>query len=298
MGTAGPRGGQRLRPILSKVVLAALLFVAGVALLATASFYILPLSIAEQGVKESLRAQGALVSWQSLGRTFPFGLKATGVRFDDIATGRPVVRLDEARVRLALSGLLHGSLRFPIEARMVGGVITGRADIGRKGASLDMEAAGVEIGSLPLLEGRGSGVSASGTAGGALSVFVPWRGCPSGLVRLRSGRIDGGGASFMGLPLPLGDIEQAGLNATLGDCKVVVEGMWVDASELSARLSGLLVPASPLAASRLEMTLEITPKGDLSGKQWFLSFMAPYRRSANYYYMTIRGTLSRPVMGR
>ena len=74
--------------------------------------------------------------------------------------------------------------------------------------------------------------------------------------------------------------------------------MWVDGNELSAKLAGVLVPMAPIATSRLDMALEITPKGDIAEKQWLLSFIGPYRRSANYYYMTIRGTLARPVIGR
>ena len=296
MRTTGSQGSRGARGVISKLLLAVALFAAGVALMATAAFYILPLSIAEQMLKDSLREQGALVSWQSLGRTFPFGLKASGVEVVDISTNRPVVRLEEAGVRLDLPGLLGGVLRFPLNARMGRGVITGVADIRLQGALLDMEATGVEIDAIPVVAALN--VRTKGSVGGTLSMRLPWDGCPAGSVRLRSGRIDGNGVRFMGLPLSLGDIEQAGLNAELGNCKVVVEGMWVDGSELSAKLAGELVPMAPLAASRLDMTLEVTPKGNLAGQQWLLSFISPYRRSSNYYYMTIRGTFAQPVIGR
>jgi len=282
--------------VISKVLIAAALFAVGVALLAITAFYTLPLSIAEDRVQESFRQQGALVSWQSLGRTFPFGLRASGVEVSDISTGRPVVRIEEARVRLAILGLLGGRFRFPINVRMGRGAITGVADIGLQAAGLDITAAGVELDAIPAV--AASGVRTKGSVDGALSMRFPYSGCPAGTVRVRSGRIDGAGLNFLGMPLPLGDIEQAGLNATLGNCKVVVEGLWVDTSELSAKLAGELALKAPFSTSRLDMTLEVTPRGDMASKQWFLSFISPYRRSSNYYYMTIRGTIARPVLGR
>ncbi len=296
MRTTGKQSNRGARGVISKLLLAVALFAFGVASMATAAFYILPLSIAEQRVQDSLRAQGALVSWQSLSRTFPFGLKATGVRVDDISTGSPVVRLEEAGARLDLLGLLSGVLRFPLNVSMGRGIINGAVDIRLQGVFLDMEATGVEIDAIPAVAAMNARTKAS--VGGTLSVFLPWNGCPAGSMRLRSGRVDGAGIGFMGMPLSLGEIEQAGLNAEFGDCKVVVEGLWVDGSELSAKLAGVLVPSAPLAASRLDMTLEVTPKGDIAGQQWLLSFISPYRRSSNYYYMTIRGTFARPVIGR
>ena len=296
MRTTGNRSDRGAMGVISKLLLAVALFALGVALLAVTAFYILPPSLAGQGAKDSFEEQGVLVSWQSLSRTFPFGLKASGVEVVDIRGKRPLVRLEEAGVRLDLLGLFSGVLRFPINIRMGRGVITGVADIGRQGVLLDMEAAGVEVDSMPAVEAMNVRTRAS--VGGTLSMRMEWGNCPTGSVRLRSGRVDGAGVSFMGLPLPLGEIEQAGLNATLGNCRVVVEGMWLDGSELSAKLAGVLVPMAPLATSRLDMALEITPKGDIAGKQWLLSFIGPYRRSSNYYYMTIRGTLARPVIGR
>jgi len=179
---------------------------------------------------------------------------------------------------------------------MGGGVITGRADVSPGGFSLKMKADGVHINSLP--EAQASGFASSGTVDGTLSVYSPWHGCPTGFVKLRTGRIDGGDLRFMGMPLALGDIEQAGLNATLASCRVDVEGLWVDAAELSARLSGPVFFAVPMAASRIDMTLEITPRGDLSKKHWLFSLIGQYRKNSNYYFMTIRGTLARPVIGR
>lgn len=296
MRTTDKQSNRGARGVISKIILAVALFVFGVALTATAAFYILPLSIAEHRVQDSLKERGALVSWQSLSRTFPFGLKASGVEVVDISTGRPVVRLEEARVRLDLLGLLSGVLRFPLNVRMGRGVITGVADIGLQGALLDMEATGVEIDSIPVVAALN--VRTKGSVGGTLSMRLPWNGCPTGSVRLRSGRVDGAGVSFMDMPLSLGEMERAGLNAEFGNCKVIVEGLWVDGSELSAKLAGVLVPMAPLAASRLDMTLEVTPKGNPAGQQWLLSFISPYRRSSNYYYMTIRGTFARPVIGR
>lgn len=296
MRTSEKKGSRGAGHIISRIILAVVLFVCAVALLASTAFYIFPLSIAEGRLKDSLRGEGALVSWQSMGRTFPFGLKASGVEVVDISSGRPVIRLEEARVRVALLSLLSGRLKFPIKVRVGGGVISGEARVDSTAASLDLASSGIDAGSMLALQSIGVGTN--GSVGGTLSLRLPYAGCATGTVRLRSGRIDGRSLRFMGLPLALGNIEQAGLNAEFKSCKVVVEGLWLDGDELSAKLAGEMLPRNPLGASPLNMTLEVTPKGDLSKKHWVFSLISQYRKSSNYYFMTIRGTVARPVLGR
>lgn len=296
MRTSDQKGSRGAGYIISRVVLAVALFAVAVALLASTAFYIFPLSIAEGRLRESFRKEGALVSWQSMGRTFPFGLKASGVEVVDISSGRPVLRLEEARVRLALLSLLSGRLKFPINVRVGDGVVSGEARVDSDAASLDLASSGIDAGSMLVLQSMGVGTKCS--VGGTLSLRLPYKGCPTGTVRLRSGRIDSRSLRFMGLPLALGNIEQAGLNAELKSCKVVVEGLWLDGDELSAKLAGEMLPRNPIGASPLNMTLEVTPKGDFSEKHWLFSLLSQYRKSSNYYFMTIRGTVTRPVVGR
>lgn len=296
MRTSDEKGSRGAGYIISRVVLAVALFAVAVALLASTAFYIFPLSVAEGRLRDSLRKEGALVSWQSMGRTFPFGLKASGVEVVDISNGRPVLRLEEARVRFALLSLLSGRLRFPITVRVGEGVISGEARVDSAAASLDLASSGIDPASMLALQSMG--VGADGSVGGTVSLRLPYKGCATGTVRLRSGRIDGRSLRFMGMPLALGNIEQAGLNAELKSCKVVVEGLWLDGDELSAKLAGEMLPRNPIGASPLNMTLEVTPKSDLSRKHWLFSIISQYRKSSNYYFMTIRGTVARPVLGR
>ncbi len=293
---AGKNPGPSSKSFISRLALVLSLLFAGLALLAATVFYTFPLGVAEESLKARLKGQGVLVSWQAIGRTFPFGVRMEMVDVVDLSTGRLVLRLDEARARIDLLSLFRGAVKFPVRARLGRGVITGGVRVRLKGAGLELEAAGMEPGAIPAV--AGAGVAVAGYVNGALSVHMPWNGCPTGRIRLRSGRIQRDSVRFMGIPLPLGEIDEAGLNAELRECRVVVEGMWLDGVELSAKLAGEISLGTPLAASPLKMTIDVMPKGDLAGKQWLLSFIRDYRKSSNYYSMTVGGTIGRPVIGR
>ncbi|MFQ5735882.1 MAG: type II secretion system protein GspN [Thermodesulfobacteriota bacterium] len=284
------------RGFLSRLVLVLALLSVGLALLAITVFHTFPLGIAEESLKARLKGQGVLVSWQALDRTFPFGLRLQKVEVVDLSTGRLVVRIDEARARLDPLSLFKGYAGIPVWARLGRGVVKGDARVRFKGADLELEAAGMEPGAIPAV--AHAGVSVDGSVDGTLALHMPWNGCPTGFVRLRSGRIRRYGVRFRGVPLPLGEVDEAGLNAQIRGCRAVIEGMWVYGKDLSAKLSGEVSLRTPLAASPLNMSIDITPKGDLMEKQWLLSFISPWRRSSNYYSMTVRGTVGHPVIVR
>ncbi len=293
---AGKKSTPTAGRFLARLVIALAVILAGLALLAITLFHTFPLASVGEGVKARFRAQGVLVSWQSMERTFPVGLSMEKVEAVDMSTGRIVARLDSAQTGVNLLSLFKGYLGFPIAARLGNGTVTGEARIRIKGADVELEAAGLEPGAVPAV--ASSGLSVDGSIKGRLSLHVPWRGCPTGFARLRSGRIPANGVKYNGIPVPLGQIDTAGLDARTLGCRIVVDGAWLDGVELSARLAGEVALAAPLEASPLKATIDLMPKGDLTEKQWMLSFIRPWRKSDNYYSMTIGGTVGRPVIGR
>lgn len=289
------RNNSTRGPVLSKILLIAALIVSGLLVFALTAFHIFPLKIVEGRVKEALAGEGLLITFGSLERTFLFGLKAQNLSLAD-AGGHAVARLDTAGARIDLQSLLLGDPVVRLNGTVGGGVITGELRPGLKGAKLDLEAADLEFKDIPAL--TGAGIVTAGSFGGTVSVYLSGSACPTGTVRLRGGRISEEGLRLSGIKLPIGDIESAGLNAELKECKVAVEGLWLDGKEMSARLSGDIFLRTPFEASPVKMTIEVTRRGDPGEKSWMLAFMNSFRKSANYYSANIGGTVAHPVAER
>ena len=97
--------------------------------------------------------------------------------------------------------------------------------------------------------------------------------------------------SFRGMPLPIGSVDEAGLSAEFFNCGVRLDGLWIESKDLSARLKGNIKLAAPVSASPVDMTLELVPNEGLLRKEYLLSLLSPYKRSANYYSIPVKGTL-------
>ena len=287
------RNNSSKNPVLSKILIIAALLVAGSLAFALTAFHTFPLDMAETKLKDALSAQGARISFASLSRTFPFGLTAEDIELSDASTGKPVLKLDTAEARLELLSLLRMDPTVALRATVGGGTITGKFRPGLKGARLDLTAGDLEFRDIAAL--TAAGINIDGSFGGTLCVNFSAGACPSGSARLRGGNIKEEGLRLAGFKLPTGDIESAGLNAAFGECKAVVEGLWLDGRELSARLSGEVFLRAPLETSPVKMTLEVTPRADTAGKSLVLSLLSSFRKTANYYSANIGGTLGRPV---
>lgn len=282
--------------VLSKILIITALAVSGLLIFALTAYHIFPLNMAEGRLKEALARQSLLISFDSFERTFPFGLKAENVELRDASSGNPVLRFDTAKARLELLSLLKGDPTVALRATVGGGVITGELRPDLKGALLDLTAGDVEFKEIPAL--AGAGINTGGSFSGTVSVYLSGGACPSGSVRLRGDHIKEEGVMLTGLKLPIGDIDSAGLNAEFRECKAVVEGLWLDGKEMSAKLSGEIFLRTPFGTSPVKMTLEVTTRGDLNEKSWMLSLMNSFRKSANYYSANIGGTVGRPVAER
>jgi len=282
--------------VLSKTIIIIVLALSGLALFALTAFHIFPMKIAEEKLRAALASQGLVVSYDSLERTFPIGLRASNIELAEASDGKALMKFDDATATLDISSLLLGTPSVRLWAAAGTGVITGEIRPGLNGARLDLTASNIEFRMIPAL--TAAGIDTEGSFGGTVSAYLSAKRCPTGTARLRSGPVSEQGLRLAGVQLPIGDIDSGGLNAEFKDCKAVVEGLWLDGKELSARLSGEIFLRSPLSASPIKMVLELTPRGEAGQQSWVLAFMNSFRRSANYYSANISGTIGRPVAQR
>lgn len=281
------RKGSSGRSFIGKLAMASVLAVLGLIIFALTLFHLVPPHIYASWLQGTIRERsGLVVESASFATAFPLAFTLEGVKVLDPA-GREVLRVDSLEAALNPLGLLSG-LRVDLEGEASGGRVSGTARAGLFGPSFDIDARGVGFDALPAL--GSAGVRVDGSFDAVMAVVME-DGCPRGTLRARGVEFRDAQVSFRGLPLPIGDVEEAGLTAVFAGCGMRLDGLWIESSDLSARLKGTVKFSAPLSASPVEMTLELVPGEAMLKKEYLLSLLAPYKKSANFYSIPVKGTL-------
>lgn len=280
---SGGAGSSFLR----KLAIASVLTVAGLIIFSLTLFHLIPAHLYESWLSETIRARsGFRVESASFATAFPFAFRFEGLKVFD-AAGKEILRMDSLKAGLNPLGLFSG-LRVDIEGDASGGHVNGTARAGLFGTSLDMEARGVGFDALSALSS--AGLKVGGSFDAVLAVKME-NGCPKGSLKAQGVEFKDAELSFRGFPLPIGSVDEAGLSAEFFNCGVRLDGLWIESSDLSARIKGGIKIATPVSASPVEMTLELVPGEGMLGKEYLLSFISPYKRSANFYSIPVNGTI-------
>lgn len=274
--------------LVKKLAIVSGLFITGLFLTVLTVFHLMPLQIIEGLIKDTLKERSGLqFSATELERSFPFGITMKGFELSDTA-GRPLARLDGLKASLT-------GFKVSFSGRAGDGTVEGVLSPGLSGPGLTLELKGIGFDHLPALADSGMGLSGAFDSSVVIDMID---GCPSGFVRIEGVDMDGGELKFRGIPLPIGAIDEAGASIEFRDCKALVHGVWIDGTDLSAKLQGEITIARPASSSAVDLTLELIPRGSLLEKEYMLSVISSYRKSANYYSIPIRGTLGSIRPGR
>ncbi|MCL4872562.1 type II secretion system protein GspN [bacterium] len=278
---------------MKRLILASVLAVLGVFIFALTLFHLVPSHVYERLISATLREKtGLVIESASFSTVFPFGFELKDARLSD-ANRRGIARLDSIRADLMLRGILSG-LRVDFKGTAGEGAAEGSFRYWLFGSSLDMESRDIDF---SYIEALGSaGVKVDGTFDGRLSVKSAG-GCPKGFARMEGSGLGDAEFRLRGIPLSFGGIDEAGLSADLRDCTVFLNGLWVEGDKASLRLQGSIKPLTPLASSPVDLTLEIVPHAELLQNNYLLAFIEPYRKSANFYSIPVRGTLGNLLPG-
>ncbi len=281
------------RALLAGIALCLLLII-----ISLVAFHLVPIEILEARLKEEAESRAGLtITEQSLRRTLPAGIEAKGV---DIALKgkEPFIHIDEIAAWPDYTALLSGKVRFSYAGAIGKGVVKGYAGFGLvDGSQIRFDADGVPVSAVPALNRFVTGLSGSFTGRAMVSTHGEGS-CPSGFAEFRGDGLEGGKVSFKGIPLSVGSIGDAGLDAQFSECRVDLKGLWLDGSDLSARIEGKIKIERPLNRSPLDLTLELVPKKPLfKGDGDVLAILKQFQGSANYFKVPVRGTLGSPTLG-
>lgn len=272
---------------IKKLAVASVLTVAGFIIFSLTLFHLIPAHLYESWLSETIRDRSGLrVESASFSTAFPLAFRFEGLKIYDGA-GNEMLRMDSLKAGMNPLGLFSG-LRIDIEGEASGGQVSGKASAGLFGSSFDIEAKGVGFEAVSAL--GSAGVKLDGAFDAVLAVKME-SGCPKGSLKANGVEFREAELSFRGFPLPIGSVEEAGLSAEFFNCGVRLDGLWIESEDLSARIKGGMKIASPVSASPVDMTIELVPGDGMLEKHYLLSLISPYKRSANYYSIPVKGTL-------
>ncbi|HHL40043.1 MAG TPA: type II secretion system protein GspN [Deltaproteobacteria bacterium] len=282
-------------PALKRLILGVLLLVLGAALFVATAIAIFPARLVEEWVKEAAAARtGLTIDSDPFHRSPPLGIGATrlAIRRGDAE----LFTIDRLSVRLLPLSLLSGAAAAAVEGYAAGGAIGGTVSLRPGGLAADLAISGLDLHAVGAA--RAAGIELGGKADGAIDVSIGADGCPSGTVTLDIDGLDVKGLDIAGFALPLSDVESAGLRGFFEEgCRFVVEGLWLEQRDLSARVEGVVTIRRPYVDSPVSLTLELTPRGALVENGGLALLLGLYRKSANFYSIPIGGTIGRPVVG-
>lgn len=282
--------------ILRTAAIAFLISVVSVPLAGLAVFYMVPLNALESSIVAAFSQDiGIAASLTGFERVFPFGLRAKDIVLKDASSGRPLLYIDGAWVGLNPLSIFSGGIGADFKASLNGGLVSGSVLTRLSGRSIDLKMESVPLLSIPAFERLK--ITADVPFDGVLSIILREKGCASGEVRLAGKAVSGAEVRLGGFPLPVGDIDSAGLEAvslgaqTTDDCLLELKGLWVKGSEIEAMMRGTLTVKDTVEASLADFILEVRPKGLLLKKEYMLSYLKAYRTGKGIYRVPVKGRL-------
>jgi len=259
---------------------------------AEALFLIVPSGVVEKAVKKRLLSDtGFVMELKSFKKVFPLGYEAEGVRLTGTKTG---VKLYLARIRAMFSPMSLIRLRpgLVLSGDIYGGIMKGRVGREMRGIYATMVIGGA---TLPPI--KAFGIIVPGVADISFDVITGnTKACPEGFLKARARGGEIRDFSIMGLGIQEGKISEEGLDIRFVRCRAYVKSAWIKGDAFSARARGVIGMERPPGNARMEIRIEVSPKGKLMEDLNKLKFLRPYRRSVGYYRAVLRGTPSAPLI--
>ncbi len=295
-----------MRPSFSKMskvktVLAVLLVGVLAALVFLLSLVIfIPTDLIEDLMLDEAESRGELaLSIDGLEKTFlPPGLRATRVGVKD-GTGSDIFYIDGVGMRPSLAGLLSGRFRLEVDGILGRGEVHGEATINRRSISMNLALKEIPLKLIPFL--RPYGIGEGHLDINAVLVTENSK-CISGSVEMKGRGIDIDGVWYMGIRLPVQSVDDVGGDIKFADaaggCRVVIDDLWAENDRLSAKITGDIDIRTPLHASPLDLKLEVTVRKRSEDLKAIQIFLAPYKRSENFFSIPLKGTVGRPIIKR
>ena len=281
-------------------IAAGVLFIAVLLFLIT-FFFAFPTSLIESWLETELNKKTGLVfSIEGFQKKFPLSFEMKKVKAIYAGDENPLFYINNIHGRLFPSSLLSGNIRINVYGDVGDGNISEDIIIKFGGIALNTIAENIGLKDIPYLNSVGfhSGVvngHGQATISNGISQGISQGKCIAGFIKADGEDIDISRLRIQGLIMPFEVIEKMGVTAKMEECKLKLNGLWLEGKEFSARLQGIVNVSSPFKNSPIDLLLEITPKPQLIKNDTILFLIKDYRKSINFYSIPIKGTIGNPV---
>lgn len=265
---------------------------AGILLTLAFTVLLVPSREVEGVVERLLAREGYTFHAEKFGKAFPLGISARGVT---IGTDRgAVLRLDRVTARPALLPLLTGKVTVVGNAAIGAGRINFAYPL-RSGGKGSIEAREVRLEDIPFFR-----TTAGADVKGMLTVDASFAETGrQALGELRMEVKDAGvrGVKIGGIPLPDADYDSIRGMVHTASGRAALDSFSLQGKEIYIRLKGNIPLATPLGASRLNLTLELMPQPAFMDRQKLVfALLGKYMVTPGHYQLPVRGTLAKPLL--
>jgi len=256
------------------------------------TIFLIPAGTMLSAANRGLSQYGLKLSAASFGKSFPLGVKGKGITLSSEAG--ELLKIRKGRLSLEMLPLLAGKVALSIDAEIGSGTLNSSISILRS-PSTRMEVKNIRLEDIPFFQ-----TVAGMKAGGILSAKVESSGVVSkanGSVRLEIQGAELSGIKIGAMPLPDSSYRLVQGMIRINGGQGVIESFTLQGEDLYVRLKGGLPLADPLAATPLDLSLELMPKPSLLEKQKLVFLLLlKYQDTPGHYQIPVKGTLGKPQL--
>ncbi|MGA7827623.1 MAG: type II secretion system protein GspN [Geobacteraceae bacterium] len=263
--------------------------VASLVLLLVVSIVLVPVSEIKGVVERGFAKEGYVLQSEEFHKTFPLGITLRNAQVSD--NRGSLLKLDSATFRLKLLPLCLGKIVFAANARIGNGELS--ANFQPRTSTITFHSEDVRLQDLPLLQ-----VATGATMQGDLFLDGSFTGRGTALhgsVRMEIKKAELSGIKVSGMPLPDASYETIRGMFRASGGRGTLESLTFQGDGIYIRLKGTLILTAPLAASPLNLTIELMPKPAFLEKQKLVFLLlTKYLKSPGSYQIPVSGTLMKP----
>lgn len=230
---------------------------------------------------------------------------ATRGMFANDPSPEPLVEIDSLRLGLKPLKLLTGKVGASIKAKLYGGTLKGVLAGNKKGATVDLEAADIDLRLHTFLPNK-FGVNPEGILGGTVDLKIPLKEARGGVtpdlstavgtVQLRLDQAALAESNLMGMQkIPEVSFQDAGVDVEMAEGSLNINQLGLEGDDLSVTLDGDMKLNESFARSTInsEITIKMSKTFESSLDPLFMTGINPGKQSDGTYKYALRGSVRR-----
>jgi type II secretion system protein N len=266
------------------------LSIGGVLLFLILTALFIPGTVIISAANSGLSKYGLTLDVADFGKALPLGIKGKGLTLS--SSDGELLKIDKGRLAFELLPLFLGRVSVVIDAEIGSGTMTAALSLMRA-PSARIEVKKVRLEDIPFFR-TAAGMKASGILSGKAETTARIA-RSKGYLQLDVQGVDLSGIKIGDMPLPDAAYRTVQGMIRIKDGKGSIESFTLQGDDLYVRLKGGLPLADPIAATPLDLSLELMPKPALLEKQKLIFLLLlKFQDTPGHYLIPVRGTLGKP----